>query len=285
MTEFLQGVIDSSLLQMQELLASVIAFLPRLIAGLVVLLIGLLITRRVRDWAQRLVIRRNISPVAAAALVNASYTTALLLSFTVALYAVGANIFGLVAGLGISGLVIGFALKDIIENFLAGALVLIRRPFVLGDMIETEGFTGRVLGIELQQTTMQTIDNLHVLIPNSAIYKQCIINYSTFPVRRREVNLEISYEDDLRGAVEGLLDAVRSVEGVAHDPAPRLELKDFTDSSVKSTLYYFINTREYDFAMTHNAVLIELHDAIARLNLALPYPTHTVILSRTDGAA
>lgn len=282
MTEFIQGVLDSSMLQLQELLASIIAFLPRLIAGLVVLAIGLMITRRVRGWAQTLVVRRRVSPAAATALVNAAYTVSLLLSFTVALYAVGANIFGLVAGLGISGLVVGFALKDIIENFLAGTLVLIRRPFVLGDLIEAEGYTGRIVGIELQQTTMQTLDNLHVLIPNSSIYKECIVNYSTFPVRRREVNLEISYEDDLRGAVEGLLDAIGSVEGVAAEPAPRIELKDFTEGGVKSILYYFIDTRQHDFARTHNQVLVTLHEAITRLDLAPPYPTQTVILTHPD---
>jgi small conductance mechanosensitive channel len=282
-SELLKGALINSVFELQQMLVRIISFLPHLVVGLVVLLIALFVSQRLRFLAERFVIRRRVPPSAAALILNTIRLFGVALAITVALYATGANVFGLVAGLGISGLVIGFALKDIIENFLAGVLLLLREPFRIGDLIKSDEIQGHVMEIDLHATTIKTLDNLYVEVPNSLIYKQVITNFSVFPMRRREVTLDLAYEDNLQLAIEGLLAAVSLVEGVSLDPIPRIELKDFGEAAVRAVLYYHVDVNQQDVTTIHNRVLLTLHDAIRRMKLALPYPTQTVLVQQISG--
>src|SRR5687767_3036341 len=142
MSDLIQGAVLDAFEQMQQILANIIAFTPRLIGGLIILMIGLYLARRLQGWGERFVVRRHVPPSSATLVVNSLRLAGVMVAVTIALYVLGADVFGLVAGLGISGLVIGFALKDIIENFLAGVLVLVREPFQPGDLIQSDRFKG-----------------------------------------------------------------------------------------------------------------------------------------------
>lgn len=268
---------QEALVRFQEMLASAIAYLPRLVVGIVVAIAAWFLARWMRRWAARIA-RRARAPQAVENLVaNATYVAALLLGVTITLAALGVQVFALVTGLGVGGLVIGFALKDIIENLIAGVLLLLQRPFDPGDLVQVGGATGHVTGVHLRATTLKTLDNEEVVIPNAGVYTGQITNYSTYLRRRRRVTLGIDFTEDLARVSQIVLDAARAVEGVAADPAPSIALDDFGDSAISGTLYYYIDTSAHDYVGTHNAVVRAVQEAVNRTGVQLPIPTSVVI--------
>ncbi len=277
MEQMLIEALSSALETLQSMLAGIIAFAPRLLLGLTVGVVSYFVARRLRRWSQHIAERTQAPEQVEQLIIKAVYLIALLLGATLTLSVLGVNVYGMVAGLGISGLVVGFALKDIIENLLAGVLLLLQQPFELGDVIEVAGVRGTVTHIELRATTLDTLDRLRVVIPNRAVYTSVITNYSTHPVRRREVNVGVGYGEDLPRAIQIMLETVRGVEGVTPEPESFVTLNDFGDSAVLGTLYYYIDTDAYSYADTHTAVVTALQQAADRHKIDLPYPTSVVI--------
>ncbi|MBN1427142.1 MAG: mechanosensitive ion channel family protein [Anaerolineae bacterium] len=263
--------------QFQTIREQFIAYVPQLIAGLLVGVLLLVCVRLVRRWAQGLA-RRVEGPLELERLiVNSIYIFSLLIGITITLSIFGVNVMGMIAGLGLSGLAIGFALKDIIENVLAGALILVQRPFAIGEAIELEAIVGIVTDIQIRSTTLRTFDNVEIVIPNRTVYTATIKNYSTYPVRRRQVSLRLGYGEDLGEATQALMDRLKSIDGVADDPAPFITLDDFGDSAVSGTVFYYIDTKKFDFGGTHTQVLKALQEVTKERHIAHPYPTRVVI--------
>lgn len=125
-----------------------------------------------------------------------------------------------IGALGLGSVAIGFAFKDILQNWLAGLLILIRRPYTIGDWIEVGGELGVVERIETRATLLKTFDGKLVLIPNSDLYTGKVTVWTHYPSRRTDYDIGIGYADDIDEARETILNAVTSVEGVLADPAP-----------------------------------------------------------------
>lgn len=263
--------------EFERMITAVITFLPQFIAGLLVFLAGFLVARLVRRWGRRIAQRVQAPVAVEQMIVTVSYVLALLVAITLALGAMGVKVYPLVTGLGVSGLIVGFALKDIIENLLAGALILIQAPFRLGDHIEVDGVEGFVTGMNLRATALRTLDNIEVIIPNRTVYTNNITNFDAYPDRRWRINIGIGYGQDLPQIKSRLLDTVRAVEGVSAEPAPFLLLDDFGDSAVASILFYHVNQMDFNQTDVRNAVLDALHHTVAEHDIDLPYPTSVVI--------
>ena len=263
--------------QFSPILDRVIAYIPQLAGGLLVSAIMVVCVRLIRRWAQQVALRVDGPPEVEQLIINSIYFFSIAVGITITLSVLGVNVMGMVAGLGLSGLAVGFALKDIIENLLAGALILVQRPFALGEAISLEGVTGTVTHIQIRSTTLCTFDNTEVVIPNRTVYGAIIKNYSTYPVRRRQVSLGVGYGENLGEAIQILMDKLQSVEGVADDPAPFITLDDFGDSAVTGMLYYYIDTKQSDYVGTHTAVIQALQEVVKERDLDLPYPTKVVI--------
>ncbi len=277
MREMLAQALADAAGQFQSMLASVIAYAPTLLAGVVVGIASYFAARAMRRWGERAARRANAPISVERLIVNTTYAVALALAVVVTLAVLGVNVAGMIAGLGVGGLVIGFALKDIIENLLAGALLLIQRPFNLGDTIEVKGILGKVTRIELRSTTVNSVDGMYVIIPNRDVYTSVITNYTASVVRRRGVSLGIGYDEKLPAALDALMAAARGVEGVATGPEPFFAMDDFGDSAITGTLFYYINTENHDFNATHARVLAALQDVATTKQIDLPYPTSVVI--------
>ena len=279
----LAQAMHDALITIQGMLSQIIAFAPRLLAGLIVGVIMWLIARWVREGGRRWSQRSDAPEEVETLITTALYIAALLLGATITLATLGVRVYALVTGLGVSGLIVGFALKDIIENLLAGALLLIQRPFGIGDLITVNDVTGLVTHIQIRSTTIKTFDNLQVIVPNQTVYTSVLTNYQTYPVRRRHVSLGIGYKEDLAHAIQALLDAARGVAGVAADPVPFISMDDFGDSAITGGLYYYIDTSKDDFGSTHNDVLAALQKASREMDIDLPYPTMTIIETSPAG--
>ncbi|WP_050527288.1 mechanosensitive ion channel family protein [Pseudorhodobacter aquimaris] len=127
----------------------------------------------------------------------------------------------LVAGLGIGTVAIGFAFKDILQNWLAGLLLLLRQPFGVGDEIEVGSHSGTVERIESRATLIRTYDGQRVIIPNAELYTDVVQVITAYPTRRLQMDFGIGYDDDIDTACQVMLDAVAGIEGLEADPAPQ----------------------------------------------------------------
>ena len=147
------------------------------------------------------------------------------------------NLFGiettsLIALIGAAGLAIGLALQGTLSNFAAGVMLLIFRPFKIGDYVEVAGAAGSVLEIGVFTTTVNTPDNVRVTIPNAAVYGQTISNYSANPSRRVDLVMGISYSDDIGKAIEVMKAVLDRDDRVLAEPAPQIAVSELGDSSV-----------------------------------------------------
>ena len=213
--------------QLQTVRDRVIAYIPQLIAGLLVGAIAVVCVRLIRRWAERIALRTEAPPEVERLIINSVCFSSIVVGLTITLSVLGVNVMGMIAGLGLSGLVVGFALKDIFENLLAGALILIQRPFIPGHIIEIGDIMGTVTNVEIRATTLRTYDNVEVVIPNRTVYSSVIQNLSTYPTRRRQVSLGFGYGENLGEAIQILMDRLQNTNGVAVDPAPFVTLDDF----------------------------------------------------------
>lgn len=162
-----------------------------------------------------------------------------------ALDQLGVNTTSLIAVLGAAGLAIGLALQGSLQNFAAGFLLLVLRPFKAGDYVEAAGTAGMVEKISIFSTIMRTPDNKEVTIPNGSIYSDNIINYSARDTRRVDMVFGISYGDDIKKAKEVMMAALTSDERVLEEPAPNVAVSALADSSVNFIVRPWVKTDDY----------------------------------------
>ena len=207
------------------------------------------------------------------------WTVGLLLAATIVIPSLKPG--NLIAGLGIGSVAIGFAFKDILQNLLAGILILIKRPFYTGDQIVVNGHEGTVEHIETRATLIRTYDGRRVVIPNSDVYTNAVTVNTAFDLRRSEYDFGIHYDADTKTAMRVALEAVRQVEGVASDPAPdalSLNLGDF--SKVVRVRWWTESSRKEVIHLTSD-VMLAVEDAFAANDIAIPFPTQTLHLDGT----
>src|SRR5690606_14690991 len=125
-----------------------------------------------------------------------------------------------VAGLGVAGFTIGFALKDISENFIAGLILLLQRPFELGDVIRVDEFEGRIVEVSLRATEMETMDGQNVLLPNAMLLTSPLTNLTRSPMARIAVDIGVAYDSDLDEVRRVTLDAIAGLPAALPDPPP-----------------------------------------------------------------
>jgi small-conductance mechanosensitive channel len=132
----------------------------------------------------------------------------------------GQAVISFVAGLGIAGIVVGFALQDIVKHFAAGVLLLMLRPFRIGDEVRIGQFTGRVVDVQLRATVLKTEDGDEVLLPNADVYNSAVVNMSRYDLHRHSVVLQVPDDLDLGRARAALMQALGDVPGVVDNPPP-----------------------------------------------------------------
>ena len=193
----------------------------------------------------------------------------------------------LIAGLGVSSVAIGFAFKDILQNWLAGLLILIRQPFEVGDQIEIDGHEGTVERIETRATIMKTYDGERKVIPNSDVYTNAITVKTAFDLRRSQYDIGIGYGDDVDEACRVILEAVAGCEGVAEDPAPEALPWDLAASWVTIRARWWTRSPRAEVVRTHACVIQAVKRALDEARIDMPFETRIQLLhdqtEATDG--
>ncbi len=161
----------------------------------------------------------------------------------------------LVGTLGVGGVAIGFAFKDIFQNFLAGILLLLTKPFTVGDQIIFKDFEGTVEDIQTRATYLKTYDGRRVVIPNSDLYMNAVTVNTAFPIRRVEHDVSIAIEDDVDHAKRSMMRVMNGVDGVLRDPAADVLVVGIADSTVSLRARWWAESRVPDALIAQDQVL------------------------------
>lgn len=213
--------------------------------AIIIFIIGLIVVSIINGIVKRVLIKAKLDQI----LVNfiSSIVRWLLLLFVViaALSRLGLNTNSLIALIGAAGLAIGLSLKDSLQNFAAGVMLLVFRPFKTGDFVEVAGTSGSVEEIKIFSTTLHTPDNKQVIIPNGNIYSDVITNYSATGTRRIDMVFGIAYEDDIAKAKGIIEDVLKAENRVLQNPEYVVAVGELADSSVNFYVRPWVRTSNY----------------------------------------
>lgn len=263
---------EEDLTTWEVLLADFMAFLPKILAALVIFVVTLYLANLISRMLQRYMEKRRMDPGLTVLLTLVTRWGLILTGLVAALRQVDFELTGFLAGLGIMGFTLGFALQDISRNIIAGMLLLVQKPFEIGDLVRIEEFTGRVQSIDMRSTELVTLDGNNVLIPNANVFTMPIVNYSRVSTRRIEITIGVAYDSDLEMVRHTTLEAVRSIPDVLNSPAPSLFFHTFNDSAIDFTVRYWIDTRATDPFTAVDPAVVAIQQAYARKNIEIPYP-------------
>jgi small conductance mechanosensitive channel len=198
----------------------------------------------------------------------------LLLIFIAALNQVGVDTTSLIALIGAAGLAVGLALQNSLQNFAAGVMMIVFRPFKLGDFIEAGGVVGVVEQISIFSTIMKTGDNREIIVPNGQIYASAITNYSARETRRIDMVFGIGYDDDMLAAKKLMEAILESHDLVLETPAPAVAVAELADSSVNFNVRPWVKSTDYWGVRSDLIEQIKL--AFDENNISIPYPHITI---------
>ncbi len=185
-----------------------------------------------------------------------------------------------IAGLGILGFTVGFALQEIMQNFVAGIILLIQQPFNVGEVVETAGYTGTILHINIRTTEMRELDGRLIIIPNAQILSNSITNFSKAPERRVDLTVGISHDADHDTARAAILEAIKDISGLLEDPAPQIIFHTFGGSSIDLDLYFWIDTTLTNPLEAKNVAVSKIKAALDKEGIEIPFPTQIVHMQK-----
>ena len=276
--------IQSSL---ESLTVDFLAFLPKVISGVVVFIVTLYISAWIARIIKRSSERRGADPEIVILLTRGTRWTLIILGIIVALEQVDFDVTGLIAGLGIAGVTIGFALQDVAKNFIAGVLLLIQQPFEIGDVVKILDYVGTVQEITLRTTDILSQDGRMVIVPNSEVFVNPLMNYSRTPRRRIEISAGVSYDSDLQKVSETALRVLSGLDEVLADPAPEVTFREFGGSTIDFVAYYWIATegvglKEANLRQAKDAGMKALKVAFEAEGIEMPFPTMEIRMGNAE---
>lgn len=247
--------------------------------ALAIFIVGRLVIKLILKGVGVALTRAKIDQMLVNFILSVGHALLLLMVIVASLNQLGVDTTSLVAILGAAGLAIGLSLQDSLKNFAAGVMLIVFRPFRVGDYVEAGGVSGVVEGINLFTATLMTVDNREVIVPNGAIYSGAITNYSRRSTRRVDMVFGIGYEADLKQA-KALLETILAEDPrVLKDPAPVVAVAELADSSVNFVVRPWVASADY-FAVlwdTTEAVKLRFDEA----GISIPFPQMDVHLHKT----
>ncbi len=211
---------------------------------------------------------------------NIAYAALMIFVVIATISSLGIQTASLVAILGAAGLAVGLALQGSLANFASGVLMIIFRPYKLGDLVEVASTTGFVEEVDVLTTTLRMPDRTKIVIPNGQVMDGKIINYMDSEVRRMELEIGIAYDDDIDKAREVVLKAVKESEYVLEDPAPAVTVASLGDSSVNLAVRPWVKSADY--APASHELTERVKKALDANDITIPFPQRDVHMYHHD---
>ena len=265
---------EESALNMETILTTIYQYLAeyglKILGAIIIFLVGKWLAKIISQLIERALIKSKIDKTLAKFVKNLTNITLLVFVVIATLANLGIQTTQFAMVIGAAGLAIGLALQGSLANFASGFLMIIFRPFKVGDFIEASGIKGTVKEIQIFNTILNTPENLRAIIPNAHVTGGNIINYTVNGKRRVDLVIGISYEDDLRKAKKIIQDTLAADSRVLQDPAPTVAVSELGDSSVNFVVRPWVKTADYwdvYFETTENVKL-----ALDKNGITIPFP-------------
>jgi len=185
---------------------------------------------------------------------------------------------------GVVGLVLGFAFKDIAENYVAGILLSLRKPFSPGDHVKIDDREGKVVALQSRTTLMMTLDGNELQLPNALVFKAVLLNYSRNPRRRFDFTITIDGSQSIRVAHALAIEQITRVQGVLRDPAPSWSVQEFTPGGIVLRFFGWVDQRESDLGKVRSEAIRLVKAVFAQRGIEAPRTTYHILTARDPGA-
>jgi small conductance mechanosensitive channel len=253
-----------------------IARLPAIVTGLLVLLAFYLIARGVHYLVRKSLRKAKASEHAAQLASRIIFVGVMIVGVLVTMGVMGINAGALVASLGLVSVGIGFALKDVIENFIAGVILIFQRPFVVGDVVNFGEVEGTVMDVRVRDTVINMFDGRQVFVPNAKIFTAAVINNNRNRRRRLDFEVSIAYPENASKAMEAAAGSLRDVEGILGDPSPLVVVETLGESSVVLRVYFWVNPLDINLLDVESAAITAVKSGLEDAGIEIPFPILTV---------
>lgn len=260
-------------------LRELIKLLPNIILAAIILVLGFYIAKLAKNLAKKLITRVSEHGSLNNLFVSIVYVVFIGITlFTVlTVLNLGEAVTTLLAGAGIIGLALAFAFQDIAANFMSGILILIRKPMNVGDTVMIKGYMGKVDEINMRDTVLRTFQGQMVIIPNKDVFQNPIENFSILGKRRIDMNIGVSYGDDLQKVKDITLAAVKDIPGICEDDETTMYYQTFGDSSINFILRIWVSTVDLKaFLSVNSEAIMRIKKAYDENNIMLPFPIRTL---------
>jgi small conductance mechanosensitive channel len=251
--------------------------------AIAIFIVGKFIARKLSNILEKVMVKAGTDKLLVSFLSNLTYGILLVAVVLAAIDSLGVNVTSLLAIVGAAGLAVGLAMKDSLSNFAAGVMIIIFRPFKIGDYILAGGTAGVVDEIGMFATMMHTPDNQRIIVPNSSIIGGNITNVSALPTRRVDLVFGISYDDNIGQARDIILSVIEADERILKDPAPVVVVGELGDSSVNINVRPWVESGEY---WNVRADLLEtIKVRFDEAGISIPYPQQDVYMHEVKAAS
>ena len=262
----------------ESLCTGLLLSLPIILIGIVVFLVGFAVASVISRAFARGLDRTSTDPVVGRLLARIARTLLILGALLFALSVMGVAVGNAVTFLAVLGFAVGLAIQGILENFVAGIILLIRKPFRAGDQVIIGDHEGTVDDIDFRVTTITAYDGTTQLIPNGQVYANPIINLTGRGRRRSTLSVGVDYRDDHDAAREVIKAALDAVDGVLEEPSSEVLLTELGDSSVNFELRYWTAPDIRSVRHTQDRVLSAVKTAIEGAGMTIPWPIRTLVV-------
>ena len=250
------------------------SIIPNLVLAIIILVVGLWVIRLINKGVARFFEKKDYEITLERFIQSFVHYTLRVLLFVVVITQLGVKTSSLIAMLGAAGLAIGLALQGSLANFAGGVLLLVFKPFKVGDWISAQGIDGTVKEISIFQTKLNTFGNQVAVIPNGQLSNGSIINYNAEGMRRDNFTVGIGYQSNIKTAKEILLSICHDHPGIVQDPAPEVVVNDLGDSAVNLSLRFW--AKNEDFWAAHFYVVEETKNRFDQYQIEIPFPQQVI---------
>lgn len=251
-----------------------IDFLPSLLFAIFLLIFGLWVIKILVNYIRRFFEKKEYDPTLENFVVSITKWTLKILLFILVITKLGVETTSLVAVIGAAGLAVGLALQGSLSNFAGGVLIIVLKPFKVGDFIEAQGVSGTVKETSLFYTKLTTFGNQLAVIPNGQLTNDNIINYTVEGKRKDAITIGISYDSDIKLAKDILVNLMAEQEKIFEDPAPQVVVTELADSAVNLSLRFWAFNE--DFWDCHWYTIEEAKTRLEAAGIGIPFPQRDV---------
>lgn len=264
-------------LDVKSLLVQIILYLPKLIAGVIILFLFYFIYRVIRFFLIRKFRKSEISESVTHLIIKVIKFTLLGLAVILVADQIGIRIIALISTLGVAGIALGLAAQQTLANFISGIIILVSKPFKEGDMVELEGTFGRVKEISLRSTALMTMDNILVDIPNQKIVESKIVNHTYNKNIRIRTRVGVNYKTYIPDAQRVLINMVKNDNRFLTSPTPEVIVVDYGDSSIILELQVWLKDSHQEINLD-NEITERIKMEFDRAGIQIPFPHRQVFI-------